>query len=278
LTEARIIRGIVFDMDGTLAVGSPSGGGFTLLPGVPALIAQLRAASLPFVVFTNGTANPPERYAENLAKAGLVLDPGQMMTPSSVAADRFASAGLRRVLVIGVDGVAKPLRDAGLQTLQPGEATANQVDAVYIGWHPEFGMADIVAAVDAVEAGATLHVSSDVPFFFTSKGRTIGASSVIAAGVTSVTGKPAQLVGKPSALAARAAADRLGCPVASLAIVGDDPRLEAAMARSSGAIGIGVTTGLANRAEWAAQPPERRADHVVDRIDEILPLLSRHDG
>ncbi len=259
-------------MDGTLAVGSPSGGGFSLLPGVPALIAALRAASLPFVVFTNGTANPPERYAQNLAAAGLELAPGEMMTPSSVAADRFAAAGLRRVLVVGVDGVAKPLRDVGLHTLHPGEAGASEVDAVYIGWHPDFGMADIVAAVDAVEAGAALHVSSDVPFFFTSKGRTIGASSVIAAAVTSVTGRPAQLVGKPSAFAAQAAAERLGCPVEALAIVGDDPRLEGQMARASGAIGIGVTTGLASRAEWDAQPPERRADHVFDRIDAILAL------
>ncbi len=267
-------------MDGTLAVGSPSGGGFSLLPGVAALMAALRAAAVPFVVFTNGTANPPERYAENLAKAGLPLDQGQMMTPSSVAADHFAKAGLRRVLVLGVDGVAKPLRDAGLQTLHPGEATAAQVDAVYVGWLPEFGMADIVAAVDAVQAGAALHVSSSVPFFFTSKGRTIGSSTVIAAGITAVTGQAAQVVGKPSAFAAQVAADRLGCPVEALAIVGDDPRLEAAMARASGAIGIGVTTGLASRAEWEAQPPERRADHVFDRIDEILPLLSldRHGG
>ncbi len=261
-------------MDGTLAVGSPSGGGFRLLPGVPALIARLRAASLPFVVFTNGTSNPPERYAENLAAAGLELASGEMMTPSSVAADRFVRAGLRRVLVLGVDGVAKPLRDAGLRTLHPGEAGAAEVDAVYVGWLPGFGMADIVAAVDAVQAGAALYVSSDVPFFFTSQGRTIGSSTVIAAGVTRVTGQPAQVVGKPSPLAAQAAADRLGCPVEALAIVGDDPRLEAAMARASLAIGVGVTTGLASRAEWDAQPPERRADHVFDRIDEMQALLA----
>jgi NagD protein len=270
---AAAIRGIVFDMDGTLAVGSPSGGGFTLLPGALDLIAHLRAIKLPFVVFTNGTAKPPERYAESLAEAGLVLDPGQMMTPSSVAADRFVALGLRHVLVLGVDGVAKPLRDAGLRTSHPGEAAAGAIDAVYVGWHPDFGMPDIVAAVEAVEAGATLYVSSDVSFFFTNKGRTIGASGVIAAAVTSVTGQPAVLVGKPSGLAAAHAAQRLGCAVEALAIIGDDPRLEAAMARGCGATGIGVTTGLACRAEWDAQPEDRRAHHLVDRLDAILGLL-----
>jgi NagD protein len=65
------------------------------------------------------------------------------------------------------------------------------------------------------------------------------------------------------------AARRLGCDIKQVAIVGDDLQLETAMARQNGGVGIGVTSGLTDRAAWAAQPPPRRAHHVVDRIDEI---------
>ena len=52
------------------------------------------------------------------------------------------------------------------------EATA--VDAVYVGWHPDCGMKDIEAACNAICAGAKLYVASDVPFFATQHGRSIG--------------------------------------------------------------------------------------------------------
>jgi NagD protein len=266
------VRGFVFDMDGTLAVGEPSGRGFVLLPGVAAFFAHLRKAGLPIVVFTNGTANPPERYAENLRAAGLDIGSGEMMTPSSVAADLFGSLGVKRVLILGVEGVSQPLEQAQVRFARPGEPGAEAVDAVYIGWHPEFRLSDIAAATDAILAGADFYVSSDVPFFYSSRGRTLGVSGLIAAAVTSTTGKAPHVVGKPSAIAATTAAKRLGCAITEIAIVGDDPRLETAMARQSGAIGIGVTTGLTGRADWAALPPSRRAHFVVDRVDEIVAL------
>ncbi len=51
------------------------------------------------------------------------------------------------------------------------------MDAVYVGWHPDCGMKDIEAACHAIWAGAKLYVASDVPFFATRHGRTIGYSA-----------------------------------------------------------------------------------------------------
>ncbi len=261
------MRGFIFDMDGTLAVGRPDSSGFALLPGVKEFIAELRIRRVPLVVFTNGTAHPPARYIGNLAAAGLTLDPREMMTPSSVAADFFATSAFSKVLVLGGDGVSAPLTEVGITILRPGEA--HKPDAVYIGWHPDFRLEDITTAVDAVMAGIPMFVSSDVPFFYTSEGRTLGISGMIAAAIRNATGQRAEVIGKPSAIAAAMAARRLGCDIAQVAIVGDDPQLEIAMARQNGGVGIGVTSGLTDRAAWAAQPPLRRAHHVVDRIDEI---------
>jgi NagD protein len=257
-------------MDGTLAVGKPEGGGYVLLPGVADFIKQLRALSVPFVVFTNGTAQTPERYAENLGAAGLELGPSEMMTPSVVAADYLAAAGCRTVLVLGGEGVARPLSQAGIAIVRPGHPLPSKVDAVYIGWHPAFGLADVEAAVDVVSAGAPMYVSSDVPFFYSSKGRTLGISGMIGAAIAKATGRHASVLGKPSAIAAQMAARRLGCAISQMAIVGDDPKLEMAMARLCGAIGIGVTGGLTDRSAWENLAPKQMAHHVVDRIDEIM--------
>jgi NagD protein len=265
-----MVRGFVFDMDGTLVVGKADGGGYRLLPGVRPLIESLRERRLPFLVFTNGTAQSPAHYAAHLAEAGLTLEPGQMMTPSSVAADHFLASGLRRILLLGIDGTGAPLRDAGLEIIRPGDS--GPIDAVYVGWHPGFGMADLQAAIDAVLIGAPFYVSSDVPFFFTSSGRALGVSRLIAAAITSATGRRPRVLGKPASLAARVSARRLGCRASELAIIGDDPRLEIVMARRVGAIGIAVTTGLTDRAGWAAQPPGRTAHRIVDRLEDLVPM------
>src|SRR2546430_15345116 len=63
------------------------------------------------------------------------------------------------------------------------------------------------------------------------------------------------LTGKPSLLALRFVARRLGVPVRALAVVGDDPIVEILMARRGGATALAVTTGATRRGEWARQAP-----------------------
>ena len=76
-------------------------------------------------------------------------------------------------------------------------------------------MKDIEAACNAILAGAKLYVASDVPFFATRQGRTIGYSYAIVGAIRRVTRAPMILTGKPSlhAHAFRgAAAGRAGEP------------------------------------------------------------------
>ena len=264
------VRGVLLDLDGTLAVGSPNGSGYTLLPGVMEFVEHLRANKLPVVVFTNGTANTPQRYVENLMEAGLKIASSEMMTPSNVAAEYFVSNDFRTVLVLGGEGVSGPLTDAGLEVCRPGEGWTKNPGAVYIGWHPSFGWVDVKAAAEAVMAGVPYFVSSDVSFFYASKGRTLGISGILGAAVAKATGQLATVLGKPSVMAAGSAARRLRCAMAEMAIVGDDPNLEIEMARKSGAIGIGVTSGLSSRAMWAALTPDQQPFLVIDRLDELI--------
>ncbi len=260
----------MFDLDGTLLLSDSSLGGYEILPGAAGLLTELKRRDFPFVVLTNGSAYPPAEQAAKLRSVGLPVSDECMLTPSSVAADLMARAGVRSALVLGTSGVGHALRDAGIETVYVGEAGERDVQAVYVGWHPECTMKHIEAACHAIWAGARLYVASDVPFFATKQGRTMGYSHAITGAIRRVTRAPMILTGKPSLHALRLVARRLGLRRRDLGIVGDDPSVEIIMARRGGARAFAVTTGVTAREEWERQTGLRRPEHVLRRLDDLL--------
>jgi 4-nitrophenyl phosphatase len=264
------LKGLMFDLDGTLLLSDRSLGGYEVLPGAAELLRELARREFPFVVLTNGSAYPPAEQAAKLRSVGLAVRDECMLTPSSVAADLMARAGVRRALVLGSSGVGQALRDAHIETVQVGEPGEREVQAVYVGWYPECNMKAIEAACHAIWAGARLYVASDVPFFATKQGRSMGYSHAIVGAIRRVTRAPMILTGKPSMHALRFVARRLGLRRPDLGIVGDDPSVEIIMARRGGARSFAVTTGVMAREEWERQSGLRRPDHVLRRLDDLL--------
>jgi len=264
----------MFDLDGTLVLTNSSLSSYQLLPGAVEVLNELTARGVPFVVLTNGTAYPAAEQAPKLRAIGLPISDEMLLTPSSVAADLMPRRGIKRTLVLGTQGVGHALRAAGIETLVPGQDGAEQAQAVYIGWHPDCRMKDIETAVKAIWNGAELYVASDVPFFATASGKTMGHSYAIAAAVRKLTRAPMILTGKPSLHALRFVARRLGVPMRRLGVVGDDPLVEMIMARRGGAIGFGVITGISQAKDWVAQPASRRPQCVLRELKDLLPLLA----
>ena len=266
------IEGFMFDVDGALVLGDRAGRGYDVLPGAREVLGALTDRKVPFVLLTNGTAQKPAEQAAKLRGYGLPVEDWQMLTPSSVAADYLTRRGAKRVLVLGSPGVGYALSEAGLEVLFTGDEGAERVDAVYVGWHPDCGMKDIEAASKAIWAGAELTVASDVPFFATRGGRSIGYSHAIVAAIRSLAPVKKVIVGKPSLIALKFVARRLGVPMRRIAVVGDDPKLETRMARRGGAVGFGVATGLTDLAGWAAQPPAQRPHRALSDVGDLLKL------
>jgi 4-nitrophenyl phosphatase len=262
--------GVMFDLDGTLILSDRALGGYQVLPGAVDLLHELDRRGVPFVALTNGSAYPASQQGPRLRALGLPIPDDRLFTPNSVAAGLFAARGLQRVMVLGTDGVRDALEGDGIATCAPGDA---QADAVYIAWHPDCTMTDIHAACAAVMDGAALYSASDVPFFASKSGRAFGYSCAIGGAVARVTGVEPQVTGKPSPAALRFVAEKLGVPVNRVAVVGDDPKVETIMARSGGAIGIGVTTGTTSAADWAVVPPEQRPDAVIAGVADLASLL-----
>jgi HAD superfamily hydrolase (TIGR01450 family) len=269
-TALKRVEGFMFDLDGTLLLSDRSLSGHKLLPGAIEVLCELKSRGIPFVVLTNGTAYPVAQQAPKLRALGLPISNETLITPSSVAVDLMIRHGVKRALILGVPGVGQPLAENGIEIVFTGQPDAEHVHAVYIGWHPECGMKDIETAVKAILNGARLYVASDVPFFATAAGKTMGYSYAITAAVRRMTRAPMVLTGKPSLNALRFVAKRLGVPMRTVAVVGDDPLVEMIMARRGGAVGLGVTTGMTNAKEWAVQPPSRRPHLVLHDIRQLL--------
>lgn len=271
----RNASGFIFDMDGTIALGDSLSGEHKPLPHAIATLDALRKQGRPYRVFTNGSAKPPAAYAASLRNAGFDLRDEEMMTPSSAAALWFARQGIKRVRVLGNDGVSAPLRDAGITCIGPAEKACG-VEAVYTGWFREFTFPDLEAACQSIWDGAILTTASHVPFFATAIGRGIGSSFAINKMITSLTGKRAKVLGKPSRIAFDAAAAAMGISTSdrrSIIVVGDDPALEMRMAHNAGALGVGMTTGLMSRETAMSLPKAERPGILFDSLEPLLSVL-----
>lgn len=268
------VEGFMFDLDGTLILSNRSLGAYRVLPGAVELLSELQARGTPFVVLTNGTAYRVAEQAPKLRALGLPVSEETLLTPNVVAADLMLRRGVKRVLVLGTPGVGHALEEAGLEVVFTGQERADEVDAVYIAWHPDCGMKDIEAACKAIWNGAKLYVASDVPFFATAGGKSMGYSHAITAAVRKITRAPMTLTGKPSLHALKLVAKKLRIPMRRVGVVGDDPLVEMIMARRGKAIGFGVTTGVSTALDWAAQPQGRRPHRIVRELGEILKITA----
>ncbi|MGB2835527.1 MAG: HAD hydrolase-like protein [Candidatus Sulfotelmatobacter sp.] len=266
----RSVKGLLFDLDGTLVLSDRSLSGYQVLPGAVEVLGELKARGIPYVVFTNGTNYPASEQAPKLRAVGLPIADDALLTPSSVAADLMPRRGVRRALVLGTPGVGHALTQAGIRTVFTNDEGTDKVDAVYIGWHPDCRMKDIEAAAKAIWNGAELYVASDVPFFATAGGRSMGYSYAISAAVRRLTRAPMILTGKPSLHALRLVAKRLAIPMSKVGVVGDDPLVEMIMARRGGAVGFGVATGISKARDWVRQPPSRKPHRVLRSLEELL--------
>jgi len=134
-------------------------------------------------------------------------------------------------------------------------------------------MRDIEIAAHAIWNGARLFSASDVPFFATRQGRTIGYSFAIVGAIRRLTRAPVTVMGKPSLHALRFVAKRLGTGMRHVGVVGDDPIVETIMAHRGGATAFAVTTGMTTRKEWLRQSGRRKPHRVLMDLRDVLTYI-----
>jgi len=260
----------VFDVDGTLALSEDpnAGSGMQPIAGAALVLQRVRDSGRRFACFTNGSGQVPAAQAARLRAVGLPVDDSQLLTPANIAAAylsrEYPGAA---VLAFGNEGLLQPLREAGVALAALEDAA--RVPAVLVGADPEFTYTKLVAACQAIWAGATLLVTSMAPWFASRGGRMPSTSGAIAAGITHVTGVSPVVVGKPSPLVLQVLGDHLGCEPRELGVVGDDVHLEIRMGREAGACTVLVLSGSTREAELDDVPEHLRPHLVVPDVGAL---------
>jgi 4-nitrophenyl phosphatase len=272
-------RGFLFDLDGTLVLGDRHNRGLRPLPGALEITRWVAAQGLPFAVLTNGTTKTPQQLADALRDIGFEVADQSVLTPASSAVSVLTRRGHKRVLALGGDGLTGPLREAGIDVVLPvAGSRPDNTDAVLVGWYPDFTLAALEVACHAVWSGAELYSASQSLYFATADGRAIGTSRAISAMITSLTGRRARLVGKPSLAALRTAAGRMGVRTEDLVVVGDDPELEVPMAHRGRSVAVAVTSGLGHADSFRHLPPDRQPHLHLRGVDELLEIVRSQTG
>lgn len=265
----REIKAAVFDIDGTLAMMDKATKTYTPLPGAARAIKACRDAGIRPIAYTNGTFFPPAHYYQPMADVGLVFEEGEIWTPAVVAANYLKAQGVSRVMALAQEGTTQPLLDAGIEVL--GLEPTADVDAIMLGWCKDFKASEVEAlCVQIWRHDTPVYATSVAPFFAGAKGRLMGMSGSMAAMIQNATGKDATVLGKPSTIGLDMIAEFTGVSPESMAVVGDDPKLEIAMARRGGSLAIGVTTGVKSRDEFMAMDEDIRAHIVVDTLEGFI--------
>jgi HAD superfamily hydrolase (TIGR01450 family) len=265
--------GFVFDVDGTLVLGSgPGGEGARILPGAVEIVARLGERGVPVAFCTNGSSRTPAAIAASLRSVGIDADPERCFTPVAVAARVIARDHPDgRVLVVGDDAARTPLLDQGVSIVS--DADADQADVLFVAHDKHIDAAKLERAARALWRGAAFYVTTTAPFYATQKGRALGLSALVATGLAHVSGVQPIVTGKPSRAVMEMAADMLGVAVTDIAVVGDDIGAEIGMARDEGAMAVLVLTGTAKRGDLDGIAPEAAPHVVVETLEQLMEQL-----
>ena len=171
-------QGWVLDLDGVVRLGTRR------IAGASEAIAALRAAGRRVVFATNNSNDTIGTVEKQLSAMGI---PAARSIVSSATAAATLVEPDERVLVCGGPGVAEAIRNRGAVAVDDD----GPVDAVMVGFHPEFDYEDMTVASRAVLAGARLVATNDDITFPTPEGLAPGAGAILASIVASAADDPA---------------------------------------------------------------------------------------
>lgn len=274
MTDLSSIRGWVLDVDGCLVRTSRAGGrGGTTIPGAPEFVAALKEAGDRVIVCTNASEKDPRVYAAHLREIGLPVDDEAFVTAGSATAEHIhAHHRGARVLTVGDEGIAAPLRAHGVELASPTDPKL--ADVVAVAAAPCYSAADLSAAALAVDHGAAFYTTVETPWFHGGVGRSLAVSAAVAASITWATGRQPIVGGKPSAVLAESLLRQLGLPPERVAVVGDSTA-EVGLARHMGATSVMVLSGAVTVTALSALTGRERPDAVFDDVAALHHHLGR---
>lgn len=254
-----MIRGVVFDLDGTIYRGE------ALIPGAREALEALAAAGIGRVFLSNKPLERPGAYAAKLTRLGVPTGDREVINSSRVLA-AYLQRNLpgARLFVVGEPPLKEELAEAGLSVVED----TPEVDAVILAFDRTFDYRKLNLAFQAVKFhGARLFATNADRSCPVDGGEIPDAAGMIAA-VEATTGRKVELVaGKPSPLVVEAALGLLGVEAQEALMVGDRLETDMAMGRAAGLATALVLTGVTSREDLKRSP--YRPDFVWESVADL---------
>ena len=262
LSGLKNVRGVLFDMDGVIYVGTRP------LPGVAEALDFLASTGRSFLFVTNNASKTPQQFVERLAEMDIHVRPEQVLGSAEATAcwlaEQVAHHGWPRgpAIVMGQDGLKVALRNNGFElTTDPHAATYAVAGINFKLTYDE--LADVTLAIR--NGAKFIGTNSDVTYP-SERGPLPGAGSILAL-LATASGQQPLVIGKPNAGMFEQALARLNLSAEQTLMVGDRYDTDISGAIPLGLWTAGVLTGISTRDEF------EQADPPPDLIVEDLPRL-----
>jgi len=248
------IRGILFDLDGTIYVGE------RLIDGAGETLAWCRDRRIPYRFVTNTTSKPREAVARKLAALGLEVNADWILTAPAAAREILLARQTRRCHLL--------VRGELLVDFEGIEHVDTAPEAVVVGDMGREMNHDCLnrAFRFLLEKKCAFLTLAMNRFFRTADGLDLDVKAYVAA-LEYATGRKAELIGKPARAFFEAGARSLGIEPGAIAVVGDDLESDVLGAQAAGMRGVLVRTG-----KFRPEGLERAAgqpDEIWESVGEL---------
>jgi glycerol-1-phosphatase len=245
----------VVDLDGVVWLAEEP------IAGAADALSRLRAAEIRVVFATNNSAPTVAEFVARLARAGIDVVPGDLVTAAQAAASMLARGSTAVVCADG--GMLEALDEREVTVVPEGPA-----DAVVVGWTRRFDFEMLATAATAVRAGARFIGTNEDPTHPTPERLLPGSGAFVAAVATAAQATP-EIAGKPHEPLVALLRER--APDARI-VVGDRPATDGLLARRLGLPYALVLSGVISPGHG---PLEVEPD---EEAPDLAALVERHLG
>ncbi len=266
LAGLRDVRGVLFDMDGVIYVGTRA------LPGVQEAIDYLAATGRSFLFVTNNASKTSEQFVSRLAEMDVHVRPDQVLGSAEATAvwlaGQVADEGWPRgpVIVTGQDGLKVALQKNGFELTSDPHAATYAVAGINF----QVTYDELANVTLAIRSGARFIGTNSDLTYPSERGALPGAGSFLAL-LTAATGQRPLVIGKPNRGMYELAMARLNVTVDQTLMVGDRYDTDISGAAQLGLWTAGVLTGISTREDFerASPAPDLIAEDLHDLINRL---------
>jgi len=268
------INTLIIDMDGVLWHGDQP------IPGLVEFFQTLRERQIRFILATNNASQTAGQYVDKLARMGVTVDSGEILTSAMATALYLAQRtdpASTRVFVIGEKGATEPLVQQGFaltglyEVDAPGENGPKKgADYVVCGMDRELTWHKLATAALNINAGAIFIGTNPDTSLPTELGFTHGNGAILAA-LQAATGVAPIIIGKPEPLMYQQALSLLGVDPAETMAIGDRLETDILGAVRANIRSLMVLTGVSS--EEDLKTSDYQPDWVMPDIRAITEAL-----